>query len=53
MLIYLAMLDDSKDRGKFEALYNKYKGLMFHVAMGIVHNEADAEDALHQAFYIF
>ena len=26
-----------------------YKGLMFHVAMKILKNEFDAEDAVHQA----
>ncbi|MGN0335849.1 MAG: hypothetical protein ACI4DV_09385 [Lachnospiraceae bacterium] len=32
----------------FEILYYRYQGLMFHVANEILHNEYDAEDAVHQ-----
>lgn len=50
MLIYLQALDDPEDRTRFEALYMAYRGLMFHVARRILHNDQDAEDAVHQAF---
>lgn len=50
MLCYLQMIENEDDRSKFERIYLTYRALMFHVAMGIVHNEADAEDAVHQAF---
>ncbi len=50
MLIYLQMIDAPDERSKFEKLYELYKGLMFYVANGVLHNEADAEDAVHQAF---
>lgn len=50
MMIYLQMLDSAGDRSKFEQLYLRYRGLMFHVAYRILHNEQDAEDAVHQAF---
>lgn len=50
MMIYLQMIDTSEDRSKFEKLYLKYRGLMFHVANNILNNVQDAEDAVHQAF---
>lgn len=50
MLIYLQMIDTPEDRSKFELLYLEYRGLMFHVANKILHNEQDAEDTVHQAF---
>ena len=50
MMIYLQMLESDKDKQKFEQLYTIYKGLMFHVAMQLLSNEQDAEDAVHQAF---
>lgn len=50
MMIYLQMIDTPEDRSKFEQLYLEYRGLMFHVANKILHNEEDAEDIVHQAF---
>lgn len=50
MLIYLQMIETPKEKSKFERIYLEYKGLMFHVAYEILHNEQDAEDAVHQAF---
>ena len=50
MIIYLQMLETPEEKSKFEQLYLEYKGLMFHVAYEILHNEQDAEDAVHQAF---
>ena len=50
MIVYLQMIDASEDRSKFEQLYLEYRGLMFHAANQILHNEQDAEDAVHQAF---
>ena len=50
MLIYLQMIDTPEERSKFEQIYLEYKGLMFHVAYDILHNEQDAEDAVHQGF---
>lgn len=49
-MIYLQMIECNEDNSKFEQLYTIYKGLMFHVAMNILKNESDAEDAVHQAF---
>lgn len=50
MLIYLQMIESEADKSKFERLYLKYRGLMLRVANSILHNEQDAEDAVHQAF---
>lgn len=50
MLIYLQMIETPEERSKFEQLYIEYRGLMYHVAYEILHNEQDAEDAVHQAF---
>ena len=50
MIVYLQMIDTPEDRSKFEQLYLEYRGLMFHTANQILHNEQDAEDAVHQAF---
>ena len=50
MIVYLQMIEDDGDKSKFEQIYRKYRGLMFHVARNILHNDRDAEDAVHQAF---
>ena len=50
MMIYLQMLESDEEKQKFEQLYIVYRGLMFHVAMQLLSNKQDAEDAVHQAF---
>lgn len=50
MLIYLQMLDTPEEQSLFERLYYAYRTMMFHIARKVVHNEQDAEDAVHQAF---
>lgn len=50
MLIYLQMIETDADKSKFEQLYTAYRGLMFHVAMKLLQNPEDAEDAVSQAF---
>lgn len=50
MLIYLQTLETPDEKAKFEALYRTYCGLMVAVAMKLLGNRADAEDAVHQAF---
>ncbi len=50
MLIYLQMTDSDENRDKFAQIYERYKGLMFHIAMSIFHSREDAEDVVHQAF---
>ncbi len=50
MLVYLAAICGREEKWKFERIYLAYRGLMFHVAHRILHNEQDAEDAVHQSF---
>ena len=50
MLVYLQMLETPEERSLFERLYDTYRNLMFHVALKVLQNEQDAEDAVHQAF---
>lgn len=50
MLIYLQMIESEEDKTRFEALYDRYRCLMFSAANRILNNPTDAEDAVHQAF---
>ena len=50
MLVYLQMIETQEDKGKFEVLYEEYKGLMYHIAYQILQHDQDAEDAVHNAF---
>ena len=50
LALYLQMLDTPEEQSRFEQIYLKYRGLMYHVADGILHNRQDAEDAVHNAF---
>ncbi|MEY8259263.1 RNA polymerase sigma factor [Oscillospiraceae bacterium 50-60] len=50
LICYLQMLDTPEEKIRFEQIYQKYRGLMYHVADTILHNRQDAEDAVHNAF---
>ena len=50
MLFYLQMIETPEEKSVFEQIYLEYRGLMYHVAYEILHNEQEAEDAVHQAF---
>lgn len=50
MLIYLMMLDTPEEKARFEKIYLTHRDMMFRVANGILRNEHDAEDAVHNAF---
>ena len=50
LICYLQMLDTPEEKIRFEEIYLKYRGLMYHVANAILHNREDAEDAVHNAF---
>ena len=50
LMIYLQMLDTPEEKAKFEEVYLAYRGMMFNIANGILQNEKDAEDAVHNAF---
>ena len=50
MIVYLQMIETPAQKSKFEQLYLQYRQLMYAIAFSILHNELDAEDAVHQAF---
>ena len=50
LMFYLQAIEDDADKTKFEKIYNRYHDLMIYAAMQILHNQQDAEDAVHQAF---
>lgn len=47
---YWNTADGEIDQLKVEQLYLRYRGMMFYVAMGILRDGPNAEDAVHQAF---
>lgn len=51
LLFYLALIESEEDKQKFEALYLRYRDLMYYVANGILHDQFMAEDAVHMAFF--
>ncbi len=50
MLIYLQTMETDADKSKFETIYTEYRFLMQYLANRRLHNEQDAEDAVHQVF---
>lgn len=50
LLFYLSQILDEPSKCKFEQLYLNYRHTMLWVAMGILHDQALAEDAVHDAF---
>ena len=50
LMMYVQMLDAPREKVKFEQIYRTYRNLMFRIAMKLLHNTQDAEDAVHNAF---
>lgn len=50
MLEFLSFIDDENERRLFETLYLSYRKQMQSIAKSILLNDADAEDAVHDAF---
>lgn len=50
LMLYLQMLETPEEKVRFEEIYLKYRFTMFRVADSILHNDQDAEDAVHNAF---
>ena len=48
--LYLSMVDTDEQKSFVENVYLKYEQDMYKVALGILHNKQDAEDAVHDAF---
>ena len=51
MLIYLTMIDSPEDQDRFIEIYNHYKDYLQHLALEILHNFDDAEDAVQETFF--
>ena len=49
--VFLALLSETTDQEQFERIYLSYRKQMFIVARGILQNDADAEDAVHDVFF--
>lgn len=47
---YLALIDEPSDKEKFRRIYELYKNIMYGTAMSILHNNADAEEAVQDSF---
>lgn len=47
---YLSILDTDEKKSKFERLYFRYRQEMYVIALSILKNNEDAEDAVHNAF---
>ncbi len=43
-------MPDNLDKGLLNELFGTYRGMMFKIAMGILHNRPDAEDAIQDVF---
>lgn len=50
IMLYLSVLDSENEKCTFEYYYITYREYMFYAANSVLHNEADAEDAVHDAF---
>ena len=50
LVYYLQKLDTPEEKIRFEQIYLNYRGLMYHVADGILHNRQDSEGAVHNAY---
>lgn len=48
--VLAARISNESDRDFLEKLYEKYEQQMYNIALCILHNSADAEDAVHEAF---
>jgi len=48
--LYLSMVGDEEQRSLVEQLFSDYEQIMFRTAYAVLHNEQDAEDAVHEAF---
>lgn len=50
LTLFLVYIDDEDDKKLFEKLFYDYRKQMTNLAVSIVHNEADAEDVVHDVF---
>lgn len=50
MLVYLNLIEGEKRKNSFAKIYEENHLRMYHIALSILKNHADAEDAVHEAF---
>lgn len=50
LAFFLTLIEDENDRQLFERIYHSYRSQMMRVAVGVLGNETDAEDAVHETF---
>ena len=50
LMFYLTLIDGEENKSKFETIYYEYRERMYYAALDVVHNNEDAEDAVHNAF---
>ncbi len=50
MLCYLSLIETEEDKKTFEKIYEENYLIMYHIALGILKNQADAENVVHEAF---
>lgn len=50
LMLYTSMIDSPEEKRKFERIYLAHKQTMYYVAMRILRDSHEAEDAVHQAF---
>ncbi len=50
LTLYLSTLDNEEEQSAFTDIYNTYHQQMFYLANSITHNDADAEDVVHDTF---
>ena len=51
LLMYTAMIDDLPQKIRFERIYENYHMQMLYVALDVLHNMEDAEDAVQNALF--
>ena len=48
--LYLSMVETDEQSSFIEQLFSDYEQIMFRTAFAVLHNDEDAEDAVHEAF---
>lgn len=48
LLFYMSLAETEQHCSVIEEIYRRYQGLMYHIALGILHDETLAEDAVHE-----
>ena len=50
LAFYISLVDDQEQQRVLETIYNNYKKQMLCIAMSVLKNKEDAEDAVHNVF---